>query len=98
MKNKIISLSLILLLQIAFCFSSFAFSMEEDVPEEEMQKAVMAYKQGVDMYRHKAYDNALLSFEKALSYDPKMTDAYYNIAAIYVAQKKYDEAYNHIIP
>ncbi len=67
---------------------------EEEISDEDMQQAVSAYKHGVEMFRLKAYDTAITSFQKALTFYPKMTDAYYNIASIYVAQKKFDEAYN----
>ncbi|MCD7780527.1 MAG: tetratricopeptide repeat protein [Candidatus Gastranaerophilales bacterium] len=93
MKKKIFLLSVILLMTGCFFCTSFA-SEEDEIPEEDMQKAISAYKYGVDMVRVKAYDTAIDSFKKALSFYPKMTDAYYNIASVYVAQKKYDEAYN----
>ena len=93
MKKKIILLSAIFIMQVLFSFN-MGFAQEEDITEEDMRQAVAAYKRGVDMVRVKAYDSAIASFEKALKYYPGMTDAYYNIAAVYAAQKKYDEAYN----
>ncbi len=93
MKSKKIILSAILLIQMIF-FVNSSFANEEEIAEEDMQKAISAYKQGVEMVRVKAYDSAITAFEKALKYYPTMTDAYYNIASVYVAQKKYDEAYN----
>lgn len=94
MKKKIFLLVTILLLQIAVSIGVSAFAMEEEIPEEDMQNAISAYKHGVEMVRVKAYDSAIAAFENALKYYPQMTDAYYNIASIYVSQQKYDEAYN----
>lgn len=65
-----------------------------EVSDEDMNAAVSAYKHGVEMVNVKAYDSAIESFKEALMYYPDMTDAYYNIASIYVAQKKFDEAYD----
>ncbi len=93
MKKKIFLSAAILLILGFFSCSVLADDMEE-ISEEDMQQAVSAYKYGVEMVRVKAYDSAVASFEKALSFYPKMTDAYYNIASVYVAQGKYDEAYN----
>lgn len=92
MKNK-----LFLIISLIICMISAntpLFAADSDVSEEDMEKAISAYKTGVAFSRAKAYDNAVNAFQTALSYNPKMTDAYYNIASIYVAQKKYDEAYN----
>lgn len=94
MKKKIFFLITILLLQIAVSVSIPAFATEDEISEEDMQNALAAYRHGVEMVRVKAYDSAIASFENALKYYPQMTDAYYNIASIYVSQQKYDEAYN----
>ena len=94
MKKKIIFLIAIFVMYITMNSSLFAFAESDEITEEDMQKAISAYKQGVDFVGTKAYDSAIASFQKALEYNPKMTDAYYNIASIYVTQKKYDEAYN----
>ncbi len=67
---------------------------ETEVSEEDIQKAEQAYKTGISLTRTKAYDNAIKAFQQAFQYNPNMTDALYNIASIYVAQQKYDEAYN----
>lgn len=93
MKKKIF-LFCILILQAAVLFNSAAFAVEEEISDEDMQYAIASYKRGIEMVRMKAYDNAIAAFENAIKYYPKMTDAYYNIASIYVAQQKYDEAYN----
>lgn len=66
----------------------------EEISEEDMLSANNAYKTGVDLVKSKAYDSAIQAFEQALSYNPKMTDAYYNIAAIYISQDKVDDAYD----
>lgn len=65
-----------------------------DVSEADTARAYAEYKKGVDMVTVKAYDTAISCFQQALRYNPNLTDAYYNIASIYVAQGKYDEAYN----
>ncbi len=94
MKRKIL---LLLVLVIGFIYSSAgmpALGYDEEISEENINKANAAYKTGVSFVRSRAYDNAVSSFEQALKYNPKMTDALYNIASVYVAQKKYDEAYN----
>lgn len=92
--NKKIFLTTLVLVQLAVfsIISAFAEDIEE-VSEENMQKAIYAYKHGVELVRVKAYDNAIASFKEAIQYNPKMTDAYFNIAAVYVSQQKYDEAY-----
>lgn len=72
-----------------------AFSDDElEIPEEDMQYSIMAYKHGVELYQAQDYEAAISEFEKALAYNPKMTDAYYNIATIYITQNKYNEAFN----
>lgn len=71
-----------------------ASNTEEEISEEIMEKAISAYKDGVAFTKSKAYDNAIKAFNNAVSYYPSMTDAYYNIAAIYVMREQYDEAYN----
>ncbi len=93
MKKKIFLLCM-LILQTAVLFNSAAFAVDEEISDEDMQYAIASYKRGIEMVRMKAYDNAIASFENAIKYYPKMTDAYYNIASIYVSQQKYDEAYN----
>lgn len=94
MKRKIL---LLLVLVIGFVYSSAgmpALGYDEEISEENINRANAAYKTGISLVRSRAYDNAISSFEQALKYNPKMTDALYNIASVYVAQKKYDEAYN----
>lgn len=71
-----------------------ALASDDEISEENMEMAVSAYKSGISLVRARAYDNAIAAFQRAISYNPKMTDAYYNIASIYVTQKKYDDAYN----
>ena len=65
-----------------------------DLTEEEIQAANNAYKTGISLVKSRAYESAIQAFEQALSINPEMTDAYYNIAAIYISQKKVDEAYD----
>ena len=94
MRRKLFLISLIILLQsVMFCSRSFGYDYDE-ISEEDMQQAVIAYKKGVEMVHSKAYDTAIAYFNQVLKYNPKMTDAYYNIASIYIAQEKYDEAYH----
>ncbi len=94
MKIKKILVLNILLLLVLFMAGLNSFAQEIEVSEEDIEKAMAAYKSGIDLTRSKAYDNAISAFQKALSFNPNMTDALYNIAAIYISQKKYDEAYN----
>ncbi len=74
--------------------TGMVFAEYDEIPEEDMVKAQAAYKQGISYTRMKAYDNAIASFQKALAIYPQMTDAYFNIASIYIMQNKVDEAYN----
>lgn len=92
MKKIIFLLTTLVLVQIAG-MTAFASEVEE-VSEENMNRAISYYKHGVELVRVKAYDSAIESFNEALKYHPKMTDAYFNIASVYVAQQKYDEAYD----
>lgn len=93
--RKNLFLSLVLVLSLMFANVAIpAFANDDAVSEEDMKRAIDAYKTGVSLTRSRAYDNAIAAFEKALTFHPKMTDAYYNIASIYIAQKRYDEAYN----
>ncbi len=91
MKKKIL---LFLIALIAGYMQNIAFAMEDDISEDDMQRAVSAYSRGVDLTGVKAYDSAISAFKEALKYNPKLSDAYYNIASIYIAQGKPDEAYN----
>ncbi|MBQ3642857.1 tetratricopeptide repeat protein, partial [bacterium] len=79
-----------LLLQTA-CFADY---YGRELTEAEMQQAETLYKAGVAYARAQAYDKAIDSFKQAVSINPEMTDAYYNIASIYINQKKYDDAYS----
>lgn len=93
--NKKIFLTTLVLVQLAVFNMVAAIADDiDEVSEENMQKAIYAYKHGVEFVRAKAYENAIAAFNEAVQYNPKMTDAYFNIAAVYVAQKKYDEAYD----
>ena len=92
MKKIVFLLTTLVLVQITG-MTAFASNIEE-VSEENLKRAISAYKHGVELVRVKAYDSAIEAFNKALIYHPKMTDAYFNIASVYVAQKKYDEAYD----
>ncbi len=91
--NKFLILNTLSIIVLFFTGIS-CFSEEIEVSEEDIERAMAAYKSGIDLTRSKAYDNAINAFQKALSYNPNMTDALYNIAAIYVSQKRYDDAYN----
>ncbi len=93
MKNKNI-LKNILLIITFLAFSQICVYSYEEVTEEDIQYAQAAYKQGVEMVHSGAYESAVKAFQKALQYNPNMSDAYYNIASIYIYQKKYNEAYN----
>lgn len=91
-KKLLVLVALIGMFSINNMGTTFA-SYDNEVPEEELVKAQTYYKKGVSFVRARAYDEAINAFEQAISYHPKMTDAYYNIASILVSQKKFDEAY-----
>ena len=93
MKKKIFIIISIIAVSVLFFVNNSAFA-DDDISEAAIAKSVALYKQGVDLANAKAYDTALSYFKEALTYNPKMSDAYYNIAAIYVAQQNYDDAYN----
>ncbi len=93
MKKKFILLT-ILLAGIILPGEVIYAATDMEVSEENIQKAVAAYRTGINLTRTKAYDNAIKAFEQALAYNPQFTDALYNIASIYVAQQRFDDAYN----
>ena len=95
--KKILFNLLILTVVLVFSGNSFVLAQEEELSEETMQLSMNAYKTGVKMLKMRAYDSAINSFYKALEYNPKLSDAYYNIASIYVVKKDYDEAYNNYV-
>lgn len=68
-----------------------------DKEEELLQKANVSFQKGVKYLKMKSYDNAMTMFDEALSFNPQLSDAYYNIAAIYIAKKDYNEAYNNYV-
>lgn len=96
MKKKIFQILILTAISLALTAGNYCYSgdSDEDVTDEARSMASAAYSQGVEMSRVKAYDSAIKYFNQALSYDPKMYDAYYNIATIYVKLKRYDDAYN----
>lgn len=83
----------VILFFIFFQAGNIAFSLEKNVTESDIQKSKDLYQTGIKLFNAKSYEAALKSFKNAIYYNPKMTDSYYNIAAIYVKQGKYDEAY-----
>lgn len=74
-------------------YSSY-YENEENSEDDTLEQASLAYKQGIDMVNSHAYDTAIECFKRAVALNPELTDAYYNIASIYITQKKYDEAYD----
>ena len=44
----------------------------------------------------KRYDKALADFDKAISIDPRVANAYYGIACLYSLMKKLDQAFKHL--
>lgn len=95
--KKILFNLLILAVVLVFSGNSFVLAQDEELSEEAAQMSVNAYKRGVKLLKMRAYDSAIESFHTALEYNPKLSDAYYNIASIYVAKKQYDEAYNNYV-
>ena len=65
--------------------------------EELLKQANISFKQGVKYLKMKSYDMAMTKFNESLVYNPKLSDSYYNIAAIYIIKKNYDEAYNNYV-
>lgn len=97
MKSKIAKI-IFLITGLVFMGILPVFSADIELSEEELeQKANVAYKKGVQLLKMKSYDSALNMFHEALSYNPKSSDAYYNIANIYVAKQNIDEAYNNYV-
>ena len=94
MKKKILSFLFLIASVVCLSANNVSYASSTEIDEETMEKAINAYKKGVYLYRSKSYSDAMELFNEALKYNPKMTDAYYNIASILVNQKKYDEAYN----
>lgn len=95
MRKKL--LNLVLILFTAFSFILSAAAAEDEISPEDMQQSVNAYRKGVQMIKMKAYDSAITAFNEALQYNPKLSDAYYNIGTIYAFQNNYDEAYNNYV-
>lgn len=95
MKNKLLTLLIILSLTISFGVS--AVFADDEISEENMQLSVNAYRRGVKMMQMKAYDSAVSAFEEAIDYNPNLSDAYYNIASICIQQQKIDEAYQNYV-
>ncbi len=93
MKNKLFKLTILILMFISW--SSIPVLAKQEISDENMRQSVTAYKKGVQLLKIKNYDDAIIYFQKALEYNPKLSDAYYNIAQIYIAKKDYDEAYNN---
>lgn len=92
MRKKLFNLILIVI--TAFSLVLSAVAAEDEISPEDMQQSVNAYRKGVQMIKMKAYDSAIAAFNEALQYNPKLSDAYYNIGTIYAFQQNYDEAYN----
>ena len=92
MIKKIGLLLVVLLALVAYNATMPAYAYS-DLTDEEIQAANTAYKTGISFVQNRAYDSAIQAFEQALSINPEMIDAYYNIAAIYISQNKIDEAY-----
>lgn len=90
---KKVWLLLVVLITFVACNANMPVCAEE-LPEKDFQAANKAYETGIFLVKNRAYDFAIEAFQEALFYNPKMTDAYYNIAAIYVSQDRVDEAYD----
>lgn len=50
------------------------------------------YNQGIEHYNKGNTQMAIDMFERAVTEDPDMTDAYYNLGSLYTKQKSYDKA------
>lgn len=96
MKKKLFNCLAIIIFFI-FTGISPVFAAEDEISEETMQLAMNAYKKGVKMMKLQAYDTAESYFNEALTYNPNLSDVYYNLAAICIAKKQYDEAYNNYV-
>jgi len=65
------------------------------VPPEAAAKAAdfqKSFKEGVDAAQAKQFDDAAAKFTHTIELNPDCVECYYNLATVYNAQKKYDQA------
>lgn len=65
---------------------------KEDIEKKEDAKNLC--NEGAEHLKQKLYDIAIMKFDKALEYDPSLTDAWHNKGLAFREAKKYDEALN----
>jgi len=65
---------------------------KEDLEKKENAKNLC--NEGAEYLKQKLYDIAIMKFDKALEYDPSLTDAWHNKGLAFREAKKYDEALN----
>lgn len=102
MKRQIYGILFIILLvfssiSVVFSAETNEYYFNSESQEELQEKANIAFRKGVKYLKMKSFENAMLMFQEALSYNPNLSDAYYNIASIYVEKQDYDEAYNNYV-
>lgn len=66
-------------------------SSEERKKKETEKKARLAKENGNELYKAKKFDDALAAYDEAIAIDPTCMTFLLNKAAVYFAQKKYDD-------
>merc|ERR1711933_79537 len=67
-------------------------SPEEREKKEIEKKARLKKEEGNAFYKAKKFDDALAAYDKAIAIDPTCMTFLLNKAAVYMAQKRYDES------
>lgn len=83
MKKYIVSLFLIFILFLGFTPKTKA---------ESLPSATIYYNQGIDFYNNQEIQKSIEAFKKAIELDPKLYQAYYNLAKIQESYKYYADA------
>lgn len=97
MIKKIIRLYIYAHITITLMSTCAGYCNAYDIDEESSYSAEKYYKQGVALSTAKSYEKAIEAFEQSLTYNPNLSDAYYNMASIYVTLGKYEEAFTNYV-
>ena len=54
------------------------------------------FSKGVKLYEQLKFDKAEVAFKQALEKDPESEDIFYNLALVYLEQKKYNKAWEYV--
>lgn len=84
--KKLSTILIILLCLCITCSQSFAYSTSS-------KQAIIYFNNGVKLLNNQQYDQAKDAFIRASESDPNLVETYYNLASIYLMQKKIDDAY-----